>query len=115
MIGFIAVALITGAVLGLLSVFWKDIATFLQKAINKVQEALHRSVEGSTIALQRTRGSEMITEISRHYSRVEQHWHETTIRREVPPSQIPKDILELVKGEELDISERLQLELEQTM
>lgn len=95
-----------------LAPFWSDIAMFVQNAIRKVMEKLNRNVEYSQISLQRE--GENAFEISRQYSREADHWHETTIRRQVPLSQIPQEYIDRMKNQvEIDVSEDLKLQLTQ--
>ena len=56
---------------------------------------------------------EGVKEISRHYSKVDQHWEETTVTRVVSESEVPSEILERARAnEELDITDELEMQLE---
>ena len=60
----------------------------------------------------RTTSNMRVKEISRHYSRVDQHWEETTITRIVSESEVPPEILERARAnEELDITDELEMQL----
>ncbi len=51
-------------------------------------------------------------EISRHYSKVDQHWEETTVTRVVSESEVPREILERADAyRELDITDELEMQL----
>lgn len=103
--------LIGAAVVAMLSVFWEDIKKFLIKGTEKVRQMLNTEVYGSKISILKAGESEYV-ETSRHYVRKESHWHETTIKRKVPPDKIPKDILEQVGyNSELDLTEQFNKEL----
>ena len=55
-------------------------------------------------------------DISRNYSKVDNHWQETIVTREIPASKVPEDILaranEIGYGQELDITDELEMQLE---
>lgn len=110
----IPIALILGATLvgvGILAAFWNDIVGFLKKAINKVQQIVSGIVYGSKVLLKKMQ--EGIKEISRHYSKVDQHWEETTITRTVPESEVPPEFVARAKAnEEVDITDELEMQLQ---
>ena len=108
----ILTALILGAALiGIAAAFWKDLVNFLQKAIHKVQQIVAGIVYGCRVLVKKIR--EGVKEISRHYSKVENHWEETTITKIVPESEVPTEILERARAyEEVDITEELEMQLE---
>ena len=109
----IQVVLALGAVIvgsGLLAVFWKDILNFLQKAIRKVQQVVEGILYGSKVMIRKI--SDGFKEISRHYSKLDGVWQETTITRTVPESQVPKEFRErAARCEELDITDELEMQL----
>lgn len=108
----ILTALIVGcAIAGLLAAFWKDLVGFLQKAIDKVKQVVSGILYGSKVFIKKL--GEAVKEISRHYSKVDGHWQETTVTRQISASEVPKDILERAGyGTELDITDELEMQLE---
>lgn len=102
-------AIIAGA--GILAAFWNDLVDFLKKALKKVEQVVAGFVYGSKVFIQKLR--EGVKEISRHYSKVEGHWQETTVTRTISESEVPKEILQRAKySNELDITDELQMQLE---
>lgn len=88
----ILAALILGcAIAGIVAAFWRDLVTFLQKAINKVNQIVSGILYGSKVFVKKIQ--EGIKEISRHYSKVDGHWQETIITKTVSESEVPDDIL----------------------
>lgn len=102
-------AIIAGV--GIIAAFWNDLVNFLKKAIHKVQQIVEGIVYGCRVFLKKLR--EGVKEISRHYSKVDQHWEETTITKVIPESEVPPEILERANANrELDITDELELQLE---
>ena len=103
--------LLGAAVVGLVAAFWKELVSFLRKAVQKVQQIVAGIVYGCKVFMKKIQ--EGIKEISRHYSKVDQHWEETTITRVVSESEVPDEILKRAKAnEELDITDELEMQLE---
>lgn len=101
-------AIIAGV--GIVAAFWNDLVTFLKKAVQKVQQVVAGIVYGARVFIQKMR--EGIKEISRHYSKVEGHWQETTVTRTVSESEVPKEILQRANhSNELDITDELEMQL----
>lgn len=114
----ILTALLLGAVaiagVGIAAAFWNDLVAFLKKAIEKVQEVVAGIVYGTKVFLRKI--GEAFKEVSRHYSKVDDHWQETIVTREIPANKVPDEILAranaLSNGQELDISDELEMQLE---
>lgn len=103
--------LLGAAVVGIVAAFWKDLVNFLRKAVQKVQQIISGIVYGCRVFVKKIH--EGVKEISRHYSKVDQHWEETTITRVVSESEVPSEILERARAnEELDITDELEMQLE---
>lgn len=103
--------LLGAAVVGIVAAFWKDLVNFLRKAVQKVQQIISGIVYGCRVFVKKIH--EGVKEISRHYSRVDQHWEETTVTRVVSESEVPSEILERARAnEELDITDELEMQLE---
>lgn len=103
--------LLGAALIGIVASFWKDLVSFLRQAVEKVRQLVSGVVYGCKVFIKKI--YEGIKEISRHYSKVDQHWEETTITRVVSESEVPSDILEKAKAcEELDITDELEMQLE---
>ena len=101
-------AIIAGV--GIVAAFWNDLVNFLKKAINKVHQIVEGIVYGCKVFVKKLR--EGVKEISRHYSKVDQHWEETTITRTVSESEVPPEILARANANvELDITDELEMEL----
>ncbi len=95
---------------GIVAAFWNDIVSFLKKATKKVSELVSGVVYGCKVFLQKVK--EGAKEISRHYSKVDQHWEETTVTRVVSESEVPREILERADAyRELDITDELEMQL----
>lgn len=107
----ILAALIIGcAVAGLLAAFWKDLVSFLQKAIEKVKQIVSGILYGTKVFIKKI--NEAVKEISRHYSKVDGHWQETIITKTISASEVPEDILKRAGYTELDITDELEMQLE---
>lgn len=103
--------LLGAAVVGIVAAFWKDLVNFLRKAVQKVQQIISGIVYGCRVFVKKIH--EGVKEISRHYSKVDQHWEETTVTRVVSESEVPSEILERARAnEELDITDELEMQLE---
>lgn len=95
---------------GIIAAFWNDLVRFLKKAVEKVRQLVAGIVYGCKVFVKKL--GEGVREISRHYSKVDQHWEETTITRMVAESEVPPEILARANANrELDITDELELEL----
>lgn len=57
--------------------------------------------------------SDGVKEISRHYSKVADHWEETIVTTRVSESEVPPEILKRAQQyEEMDITDELEMQLE---
>lgn len=102
-------AIIAG--IGIVAAFWNDLVDFLKKAVQKVQQIVAGIVYGARVFIQKL--YEGVKEISRHYSKVDGHWQETTVTKTIPESKVPKEILQRANGySELDITDELEMQLE---
>lgn len=111
----ILTGLLLGAValagIGIVAAFWNDLVSFLKKAVNKVKQIVNGIVYGCKVFVRKL--SEGVKEISRHYSKVDQHWEETTVTRTINESEVPPEILERAnRGQDLDITDELEMQLE---
>lgn len=110
----ILAGLILGALaVGVLSAFWDKIHSFLKKAAQYVKTKVIGLYQGSKVLAKRLRGR--VQEITKNYSRVEEHWKVTTVinqetfeMRELPDSVSSR----LALSEEADITDELELELQ---
>lgn len=101
-------AIIAGV--GIVAAFWNDFVNFLKKAAERVQQLVGGVVYGFRVFVQKLQ--EGVKEISRHYSKVEQHWEETTVTRRVSESEVPPEILARANANmELDITEEMEMQL----
>ena len=105
----ITTALLGMAAVALLSMFWKDICNFLQRAMAKVKQIVTGIVMGSKIFIKKMR--EAYQEISKTYSYDRGQWQETIATRTVPASDVPDDIRALVGSSEVDITNQLEMKL----
>ena len=104
-----AAGVIAGA--GILATFWNDIRNFLKSAVEKVRSIVSGVVYGCKVFIKKL--SEGVKEISRHSSKVEQHWEETTVTRTVPESEVPPEILKRAESSnEVDVTDELEMQLE---
>ncbi len=104
-------AVITAAAVGIVRAFWEDILSFLKKAVNRVKQMVAGILYGSKVFIRKL--SEGVREISRHYSKVDEHWEETTVTRTVPASEVPEEFLKKAGYDvELDITDEMELQLE---
>lgn len=103
-------ALIGAAAVGILATFWKDFINFVNKALEKVQQLVAGTVYGFKVFVEKMK--EGVKEISRHYSKVDQHWEETTVTRTISESEVPPEILARANvGIELDITDEMEMQL----
>jgi len=101
----------TVVIAGIVGTFWQDIVGFLKSTIEKVKQMVAGIVYGCKVFVKKV--SDGIKEISRHYSKVDQHWEETTVTRTVPASEVPPEIRKRAEyNEELDITDDLEMKLE---
>lgn len=109
----IPIALLLTAVIvggGIVIAFWRDFHNFILKAIERVKQVVNGIVYGCRVFVKKLQ--EGVQEISRHYSKVGQHWEETTVTRRVSESEVPPEILERAKASaELDITEEMEMQL----
>jgi len=102
------------AEVGIVAAFWNDLVDFLKKAVNKVQQIVAGIVYGSKAFVKKIR--EGIKEISHHYTKVDQHWQETTVTKIISESEVPPKILERAKADrELDITDELEMQLAEVL
>ena len=73
---------------GIVAAFWNDIVKFLKKAVEKVRRLVEGVVYGCKVFVKKMR--EAVKEISRHYSKVDQHWEETTVTKVISESEVPR-------------------------
>lgn len=111
----IPIAILLGAGIiggiGIVSLFWNDLITFLKKAINKVKQLVDGIVYGSKVFIKKF--YEGFKEISRHYSKVGETWQETTITKTISADKVPPEILERARYQnyEVDITDELEMQL----
>ena len=110
------VGLITGALLAMtaivtLSKFWKEICNFLNRAMEKVRQIVRGVVMGAKIFVKKI--LEGVQEISKTYSydQTNRQWEETIATRKVSESDVPPDIRALVGSSEVDITNKLEMQL----
>lgn len=105
----IAATVIAGV--GIVATFWNDFVSFLKSSIEKVKSLVSGIVYGCRVFIRKL--SDGVKEISRHYSKVEQHWEETTVTRTIPENEVPPDILKRAMNDsEMDITDELEMQLE---
>jgi len=103
-------AVLTAGVIGIVATFWNDIIAFLKNAVEKVKQVVAGVVYGCKVFVKKL--SEGVREISRHYSKVDGYWQETTVTKTISEREVPPEILERAKNqEELDITNELELQL----
>ncbi len=100
------------ATIGILSAFWDDIKNWLHSVVEKVKKAVKGFVAGVKIFAKKIR--EALQEIAKTYHQDERGaWHETTVTKTIPESEVPPEILAKAKvmNKEVDITEELEKEL----
>lgn len=108
---FLLGAVITAAAVGIVAVFWQDFLDFLKKAVNRVRQMVEGVLYGSKVFIRKL--AEGVREISKHYSKVDEHWQETIVTRTVSASEVPEEILKKAPNdEEVDITDEMELQLE---
>lgn len=110
----ILTALLIGALIGgVVASHWKELASWIKGVVSKLEKMIKQAIVGFKVFVQTVAG--IIKEISKHYSQDKQgKWSETIVTREVPESEIPRDILEKANrapNREVDVSNELQLAL----
>lgn len=105
-------AVLAAGIVGIAATFWNDIISFLKKGIEKVRQVVKGVVYGCRVFIKKI--SEGVSEISRHYSKVDEHWQETTITRTVPESEVPPEILKRaeMQKKEVDITDEMELSVQ---
>lgn len=101
------------AAVGILSIFWRDLTDWLSNSVKKVINTVRGIVYGTKVLIKKVR--EGIREIAKTYHKDEnQQWHETTVTKEVPESEVPPEIRAKAKvlNKEIDITNELERELE---
>ena len=75
----ILATLLLGAALvaGVCALFWNTIHDFLKRAAERVKAAVKGVYYAAKVLSKKIR--EGVQEITKHYSRVEDHWQETTV------------------------------------
>lgn len=115
----IAGALIAGAIA--VTVFWKEIKSFIQSSWNKIKQIIVPALIAGFKTYLRTKslsmaiGSGVLVGVQKFYSKTERNqWKETIVTREIPPDELPKDIKERLQrsnGNEIDITNEVSKEL----
>lgn len=101
-------AIIAGA--GIVAAFWNDLLGFLRRATEKVQQLVAGVVYGFKVFVKKIQ--EGFKEISRHYSKVDQHWEESVVTRIITESEVPPYIRERAQANvELDITDEMEMQL----
>ena len=104
----IAAGIIAGV--GIISVFWNDIVSWLKRAINKVGEIVSGIVYGAKVFIKKI--SDGIKEISKHYSKQGTVWQETIVTKIISENDVPREILQHAEFQkELDITDELEQQL----
>jgi len=107
------VAAAAAATAGIIAAFWDDIKNWLNKLVEKVKKAVKAAVIGVKVFGKAIK--EGFQEIAKSYQKDNKDkWHETTVTRTVPESEVPPEILEKAKrmnNQEVDISQELEREL----
>lgn len=111
---FIATLLILSAVVCEIVSFWDEIISGVQKAIEAVKKMVRGIVYGTKVFVKKVKG--VVRRISRHYSYEEDkdQWFMTTREESIVHDDVPEEIAqssEYRKGNEVDISDELKLEL----
>ncbi len=116
----IIAALAIGAIAGAVIVsFWDEIKQALKSAITKVKEHLrklsHAAIVGFTTYLKTRNIISAVTSAFKFYSKDKAgQYHETTVTKQISESELPEAIRRKVdqnRGQEVDISKELELEL----
>lgn len=110
----IATILIMSAVVLEIVSFWDEIISGVQKAIEAVKKMVQGIVYGTKVFIKKVKG--FVHRISKHYSYEEDkdQWFLTTREEAIVNDEVPEDIsqnIEYRRGNEVDISDELKLEL----
>lgn len=106
------VAVAAAATVGIIAAFWKDISNWLNTIVKKVMKVVKAAVIGVKVFGKKI--VEGFQEIAKSYQLDDNgKWHETTITKTVPESEVPPEILAKARqmNKEVDISEELEREL----
>lgn len=106
------VAAAAAVTVGVIAAFWDDIRKWLNTLVKKVMRAVKAAVIGVKIFAKKI--AEGFQEIAKSYQLDEEgKWHETTVTKTVPESEVPPEILAKAKrmNQEIDISQDLEREL----
>lgn len=110
----VAGALIAGVVV--VSVFWKEIKSFIQASIERIKSHLIPSLIVGFKTYLETGNSTLATlkALQKFFSKNERgNWQETVVTREISPNEIPEDIRRKLErtNSPVDITDEVQSEL----
>ena len=103
MIAIAVILLLSAALIAGLAMFWKNIVTWIKKAVNKIKEVLRLTVEGTRTFITKT--MEGFKNKSKYYyqNKVTSEWEEVVYTKVVEESEVPPDILAKVRNQSLDV------------
>lgn len=117
----IEIALILGAIVVGLSLFWEEFVDFVKETAREVKAAIAAVFHAVKVFVEKV--NDAIQEISRHYSKLSKNqWRETTYTRTVSPNEVPSDILDKAnraakkrakKDRVVDVTDELEMQLAQ--
>lgn len=109
MLLFALLAAATLAVGVVCALFWDNILSWLKNITQKIKERLNKLVYGTKVLATKIAGQ--LKKISKNYVRNGTEWEEYVLTKEIEEDEVPDYIKALVEGDELDITEELQLQL----
>lgn len=108
----LTIGIISGlALIGGIALYWKNIIQWIERVWQKLQERIHGTIEGVKTFIVKTK--EGFKNSTKYYSRnkITEEWQETVILKPVEENEIPKDILQRMKGcsigSEIETTEQL--------
>jgi len=91
------------------ALFWDNILGWIQKAAAKIKEKLQKAVYGTKVLATKIAGQ--LKKISKNYVRNGTEWEEYVLTKEIEEEDVPDYIRALEEGNEVDLTEELQLKL----
>ena len=99
-IAVVIAALVAGA---FIIKYWKQIAEWIQKAVNKIKEVLKVAVQGTRTFIMNTKDGFQNRSKYYHEDRITGEWEETVYTKQVDESEIPLEILAKVRMTQIDV------------
>ena len=109
MLLFAVLAAATIAVGAVCALFWNNILTWIKKVGEKLKAKIQKAVYGVKLFASKIQGK--LKQLSKNYVRNGTEWEEIVVTKEIQEEEVPDYILALEEGNELDITNELEMTL----